>query len=194
MKILAFVDTHGNKKAIEIIIKKAKKENPDILICAGDITNWGENIKSLIKDLEKLNILLLIIPGNHETSELIDSISSKLIINLHKKSYELNDYIFLGYGEGGFSKEDKEFEKITNKFKKTIKKDSKIILVTHAPPYGRLDFIFGHQGNEAIRKFIEEIQPIIHICGHLHEYEGKEDKIKRTRIINPGPYGILIET
>lgn len=73
-------------------------------------------------------------------------------------------------------------------------KDKKIILVTHAPPYKtRLDKLAGeHCGNKSIRNFIEKSRSDLVICGHLHENFGREDKIKRTRIINPGHFGKVI--
>jgi len=108
-------------------------------------------------------------------------------------SYKINEYVFFGYGGGGFTLVDKNFEKIIKKFK-TIKKGSKVILITHAPPYDttldRLDHM-DHLGSKSIKKFIEEVQPVLNICGHLHENAGNIDKIKKTKIINPGTGAIL---
>ena len=93
---------------------------------------------------------------------------------------------------------DREFEKTSKtKFNKIIgkNKDKKIILVTHAPPYKtNVDRIAGgHCGNKSIRHFIDKNKIDLVVCGHLHENFGKEDKIKKTRIINPGPFGKIVE-
>ena len=93
---------------------------------------------------------------------------------------------------------DREFEKTANsRFRKLIKsnKDKKIALVTHGPPYRtRLDKLMqGHCGNRSIRNFIEKNKIDLLICGHLHENFGKEDKIRKTRYINPGPFGKIVE-
>jgi len=197
MKIFAFTDIHGDIKLINKILQQIKKESPDLLICAGDLSDFSTNLKKLILKFKINNIPLLIIPGNHETPEEIRKIckKTKFAIPLHRGSYEINDYIFFGYGTGGFNRTDKEFEELIPKFKKSIKKDKKIILITHAPPYKtKLDKLqhIGYQGSESIRKFIEIIHPIIHICGHLHENAGIMDKIKTTIIINPGD-GKIIE-
>ena len=66
MKILAFVDTHGSDKAINKIREKAKKENADILICAGDVSVFEQNLEKILKKLDSLNKPVLIIPGNHD--------------------------------------------------------------------------------------------------------------------------------
>ena len=106
--------------------------------------------------------------------------------------------MFLGYGGGGFSQRDKEFEHLAKtKFNDAIKsnKDKKIILVTHAPPYGtKVDLIVGeHCGNKTFRDFIIKNKVDLHICGHLHENFDKKDNLKKTLIVNPGPYGRIIK-
>ena len=67
--------------------------------------------------------------------------------------------------------------------------------MTHQPPYKtKLDKLqSGYAGNSSLRKLIEKTQPKLNICGHLHENENKQDKIKSTLIINPGNKGIVIE-
>ena len=194
MNMLAFGDTHGNLNYLDKVIAKSK--NVDIIICMGDLSNFGRNFREGVSRLKKLNKLVLLIPGNHETSELIDSVACDGVINLHKKSYELNEYIFFGYGGGGFHTVNKEFENVADKFKKTIRKDSKIILITHAPPYGtRVDIIpgYSHVGCKSIRKFIEDNKVLLNVCGHIHENSGKIGHINKTMVINPGPLGKIIK-
>ena len=78
--------------------------------------------------------------------------------------------------------------------------DQKITLfVTHAPPYGtKTDLLPSgdHAGSTSIRKIIEEFQPTLNVCGHIHESRGV-DKIGKTKVVNPGElsegYGCLID-
>ncbi|MEK6983787.1 MAG: metallophosphoesterase [Nanoarchaeota archaeon] len=199
MKLLAFTDVHGSLLALKRIEQKAKTQNPDVMICAGDITIFEHGIISLMKRLDRLNKKILIIHGNHENSSTFIKCSKlfKNIVLIHKNYFIEDNALFLGYGGGGFSIIDKVFEKVVqNKFKKIIKEneDKKIILVTHAPPYKtKLDkLVGGHAGNKSIRNFIEKNKIDLLICGHLHENFGKEDKIGKTKIINPGPFGTII--
>ena len=49
------------------------------------------------------------------------------------------------------------------------------IVLCHPPPYGVFDLVGAvHTGSKAVRKMVEEKKPILLICGHIHEYEGKE--------------------
>ncbi len=196
MKLLAFVDQHGSKEAVSEVMRKTRKYDPDFLVCAGDLTSWGNNLKKLIRMFNGLNKPLIIIPGNHEEESELKEICQKhnFVIYLHKGSYEINGFIFFGYGGGGFSREDEKFEQITKQFKKTID-DKKVILVCHAPVYKtKLDEIpaLGYVGNNSIRKFVKDVQPKLVICGHIHENEEKEDKIGETLIVNPGRFGKII--
>ena len=199
MKLLAFTDTHGSLLALKRIEQKTKTQKPDLLVCAGDVSIFEHGIVGIIRRLNKLNKKIIIIHGNHEDDSTFRKLSKlfKNIIFVHKNYHIENDILFFGYGGGGFSIVDKEFEKIAIKFKKIIKnnKDKKIIIVTHAPPYRtRLDKISGgHCGNRSIRRFAEKNRVDLLICGHLHENFGKEDKIKKTKVINPGPFGKIVD-
>lgn len=197
MKILAFTDVHGKREKVKGIIRKFIKNKPDILICAGDLSEFGRNIDRIASNLNNLKKTILIIPGNHEMDEEIEKITkdNEYIINIHKGAYGVDDYVFFGYGGGGFSKLDSKFERLSKKFKKSIKKGKKIIFVTHAPIYNtKLDELNSeHLGNKSTRKFIEEVHPDLVICGHFHENEQVTDYIGKTKVINPGYDGLIID-
>ena len=44
-----------------------------------------------------------------------------------------------------------------------------------------------------VRDAILELKPDIHICGHIHETQGIEEIIGKTRVINVGKSGKIIE-
>ncbi len=197
MKILAFVDLHGNNKALKEIKKKAKQA--DMIACAGDISIFENGLDLLLLQINELNKPVLIIPGNHEDDKDLNELTKMFnnITDIHKKYYIKDNYLFLGYGGSGFSMVDKEFIKASKKLEKEVKKhkDKKIVLITHAPPYKtKLDDILGEPcGNKSIKNFIVKTKPSLVISGHLHENAEKEDKLKETRLINPGPFGKIIE-
>ena len=196
MKLFIFTDTHGNKKVISSLIRKIQISNPDIVICAGDLTNFSVGLQKLLNMFGKTNLPLLIIPGNHETNPDLTKAcqKTKFAVNIHKKIYSVNNYLFFGFGLGGFERKNPELEKLTPKIKKAAR-GKKLILVTHQPPYKtKLDKLqSGYAGNKSIRKLIKKIKPAIAICGHLHENENKKDEISSTLIINPGYKGKIIE-
>ena len=198
MKILAFVDTHTSIKALQRIGKKAKKDKPDLILCAGDISIFEHGIEYALYFLNKLKKPVLIIHGNHEREIFLRKVCKlfKNIAFIHKSHYKKNNLIVLGYGGGGFALRDSAFKKTSRKFKKIIGKnqDKKIILMLHGPPYGsKVDKIVGqHAGNKDFTDFIKKNRIDYVICGHLHENFGKAGKIKKAIVMNPGPYGKII--
>lgn len=200
MKLLAFTDTHSSKKCLLRIKEKAEKYNPDFLICCGDLSMFTKGLDEAASLLNSLKIKTLIIPGNHETPEDIKKICAKYrnLINIHRAEFICNDYSFFGWGAGGFSFIDEEFERLANQFKNSFDKKRKLIFITHAPIYNtKLDDLsangVGHRGCKSTRKFVDELKPVLVLCGHFHETFRKQDKINKTLLVNPGPDGMLIE-
>ena len=198
MKILAFADLHGSLKGIKKIEALAKKENPEIIICAGDISIFQHGFDILMYRLSMIKKPFLFIHGNHETEQDSREVCGLFenVTFIHKKIHKVGGCVFYGYGGGGFSERDLVFEKDSKKFEREIKEGgNKSILITHAPPYGtKLDNVLGrHCGNNSISKFIKNNGISLAISGHLHENFGKRDRIRNTELINPGPYGAIIK-
>lgn len=195
MRILAYADLHGSKTGIKKL--EAKSKFADIIISAGDDSIFEQNIKAILAKIDSFGKPVLMIHGNHESKIMLKNLCKyyKNIEFIHEKLYRVDNYVFLGYGGGGFALEDPDFTKWAQSIIPKLKKEDKIILITHAPSYKtEVDLIWDeHCGNKSIRKFIELVDVHLLVCGHLHENAGKEDKIKKTHVINPGPYGKIIE-
>ncbi len=196
MKLLVFSDLHGNIYALDKLKKKAKKA--DIIICAGDISIFENDIRLLLEELNNLGKTVLIIHGNHEDEGSLKKLCSKYkyIQFIHERFFKRNNILFIGYGGGGFRAIDDRFEKETaKKFKELMLDSDKSVLVLHGPPYKTTTDKLGKEyvGNKSYRRFIEKNQPNLVVCGHIHENFGKKDKIGKSFIINPGPEGKIID-
>lgn len=198
MKLLCFTDIHSDLDAIDGIIEKAKKEKVDFLVCAGDITNFGNNFNLIIKKFD-IGIPMVIIPGNHELPGQIKGAEKKFnfVHDINGKSFSSDSIVFFGCGGSSFTPFHTPNELKIKNFNETLKfggTAKKLVFVVHDPPFNtKLDLLDEHVGNIAVRKFIEKYSPVYCICGHFHENEGKRDKIKNTIIINPGYKGEIIE-
>ena len=193
MKVLAFIDVHSNGNSLKRLLKKAS--GVDLLVCAGDISDWGKDIKKMVSFFKDVKKPFLIIHGNHEGEDAMKRVCSQLKFPtfLHKKVFEFDGYTFVGFGGGGFSYEDSEFEKFYKSLR--LKKDSKVVLITHGPPYGtKCDYLhhLGFVGCKSFNKMIKDVKPLVHVCGHLHENASCKDKIGSTIVINPGADGKII--
>ena len=196
MKFLTFTDLHEDKDALLSLLKRAKQEDIEFLVTAGDLTVFGKSLRYVLKNLNDLGKKVYLIPGNHESDTMLNNVLSDypFCINFNSKAISLGNYVLLGFGGGGFSVEDAEFRKISRNWYSQYQ-DNKTILVTHGPPFGtKVDILEGKNvGNRDFRKFIDRIKPKLVICGHLHEAAGKVDQIGDTKIINPGWDGMVVE-
>ncbi|MBI2581193.1 metallophosphoesterase family protein [Candidatus Woesearchaeota archaeon] len=201
LKLLAFSDLHGNEKALGIVAKRAKKA--DVVVCAGDFTVFEHNILRIMRKLDTIGKPVMLVNGNHEDEGLVYEICRTLknVKQIHRKVYgsnEFPDYVFVGHGGEGFDSVSEDFERfargISFRLQQLRKKGKKIIFITHQPPHGtKLDYIWAHHGNKSYTRFVKKFQPLLHVCGHLHETQGKKDRIGKTLVINPGPKGEVVE-
>jgi hypothetical protein len=196
MKILAFCDLHEDYEYAEILERKAK--DVDLILCAGDITVFGDNLDTAIKFLDSFGKKVVCIQGNHESEYRMKKLceKSKNVTFVHGKGFVFDNVLIIGYGGGGFTKEDETFERTIDKLGNLVGNFDKSILLTHAPPYNtKIDEMYedNHVGNKSIRRFIEKYSPSVAVSGHIHETSKKTDKINKTILVNPGPEGAIIQ-
>lgn len=195
-EILIIADIHGNfdYKRIQRILEE--KHISEIFIL-GDFPPHGsrslEGVENFLKKISHAKIYA--IPGNCDSKEIL-KIYDKFDANMHNKIGNINgidaDFIFFGgsnitpFGTPFEYEEDEIYENLKKLFEAS--KLERKVLLTHCPPFGTNCDIANrrHVGSTAIRKIIEEFQPEINLCSHVHECYGKEDFIGKTRIVNVG--------
>lgn len=194
MKILAVSDLHGDVKHITTYLQENKV---DLIIIAGDITHFGpaELGEDILNEISSFNIPVLAIPGNCDPESIHITMDNSQAKNIHARNLLIRDIGICGFGGSNPTPFNTplEFEEVQiyGEAKKTLDaiKEQKITLfITHAPPYDtKTDLLPSgeHVGSKSIRKIIEELQPTLNICGHIHEARGT-DKIGNTQVINPG--------
>lgn len=188
-KILAIGDIHGDTGLVKRLAEKAKKENVDLVILAGDLTMAEMSTENLIGPFSKVKKDVLIIPGNHESLATIDFLSQAYYEakNLHGYSFKKNDVGFFGAGGADIginTLKDSEILKLLIKGHSKIKDLKKKIMVTHMHPEGGKSEFSGFPGSKAITQAIKQFHPDILINAHIHEAGGIEEKIGKTRVIN----------
>ncbi|MBN1377133.1 metallophosphoesterase [Candidatus Woesearchaeota archaeon] len=198
MKILSAGDIHGDSRLAEKLAEKAEKENVDLVILTGDLTFFDKSSDNLIGPFVKRNKKVVFVPGNHESLATADFLADFYgIKNIHGYSVKYKNIGIFGCSgvNIGINKiNDKEvlelFEKGFNKIKYLKKK----IMVSHVHPSGtkmeKFTDIF--PGSKAVRKAVEKFKPDLLLCSHVHEAEGLEEKIGKTKVINVGKKGKVI--
>lgn len=198
MKILATGCIHSDSRLTEELAKRAEKEGVELVLLCGDLTHSNTSTEGLIGPFKKRGLNVALVPGNHEPLAVADFLAEAYdVTNLHGSSLKMKDAGFFGCGAaniGIFRLEDKESYYLFYKGFKDIKDSKKKILVSHIPPSGTLmERLVPGSGSDAVRRAIEKFQPDLAFCAHLHEAEGIEETIGKTRLINVGRKGKIFE-
>jgi len=198
-KILAVSDIHGDENFVKKLAKKAKDENVDLVIIAGDLTMFESSTKNLIGPFAKENKEVILIPGNHESMDTIRNLTQTYPKIKHLQEYSIiknNIGIFgAGYDSivGPFSTEDEEIFKVLKRGNERVKDLKKKIMVTHTNPAGSISEFSGVEGSKAVRRAIKEFKPDILISGHVHEAGGLQEKIGKTIVLHVGRKPTIFE-
>lgn len=198
MKILALSDIHGDRSLVREMAEKGAKEKVDLVLLAGDLVDEEKNPEGIVGPFKDKGLDVAVLPGNHEglaeIGFLVDKYGAK---NLHGYVLKKGDIGIFGCGYGDiFTHQltDEEFFNTLKKAHESLGDVKKKLMVTHVQPNKSIIGLHNPGwGSSGVRKAVEELQPDLHLCGHIHETEGIEDKIGKTRIINVGKKGRIIE-
>jgi Icc-related predicted phosphoesterase len=189
LRILAAGDIHGDTSQAKKLAEQAEKENIDLVVLCGDLTYAESSTEGIIGPFVKKGKKVILIPGNHETVATADFLAELYgATNLHGYSIKYK-------GVGLFQLEEDEIFELIKKGYDRIKDTTKKILVTHVHPSGSLmeKFTSIFPGSEGVKKAIDIFKPDILLCSHVHEAEGIEEMIGKTKVINVGKKGKVIE-
>jgi hypothetical protein len=201
LRILAAGDIHGDTSAVKKLVQKAEKENVDLVVLCGDLTFWDESTKYIIGPFLKVNKQVLFVPGNHEsfaTANFLEDLYKPNAKNIHGSFIKKGEVGIFGCGGSNMGIEQLDEDEIYSILKKSfvkIKDSKKKIMVTHNHPSDtRMEQLSNFViGSEGVKKAIVKFKPDIALCSHVHEAEGIEEMIGKTRLINVGPKGKIIE-
>lgn len=202
MRIIVVADIHNDVENLIPYFEKVHNLDVDVIVCPGDFTDFNlpkgfsrvEMTKLIIEELKNLEKPIVAVPGNQDRE--IISLLEEENISVHGKGKIINNIGFYGFG-GAKTPFGSPYEPDENEIKNGLKrgyddvKDTKVkIQITHSPPANtKLDIIpsGAHVGSEAVRKFIEEKQPLVAVAAHVHESRGI-DTIGNCKIINSGRF------
>ena len=187
MRIYAVADIHGQFDKIELIKNHTSQLNPDVIVVAGDITNYIGSTRILTL-LNEIPVPVLVVRGNTDLpgiENLFEYFSN--ISPLHLKRVTIDRTPFVGVSGcipiPFSSRICLNQAQIFEKLKPMIKNNS--VLVAHPPPRGTLDEVLSkfHAGCQGLKEVIKMCQPRLMISGHIHESSGSSF-IGRTVVVN----------
>jgi len=197
MRILAFSDLHCDLDQAARLTEMS--ESADVVIGAGDFASIHNGLVETIDALSGIEKPTVLVAGNNETIEALREAAADwpAATVLHGDSTEIEGRTFYGLGGGipvtpwdwSFDLEETEAEA------RLADLPEGAVLVVHSPPKGHCDEAGGglSLGSPAILRAIEEKQPVLAVCGHIHESWGRTSKVGETDIANLGPAGTYFE-
>ncbi|WP_193222027.1 metallophosphoesterase [Amylibacter sp. SFDW26] len=192
MKILAFSDLHRDAKALHEIMQESG--NADILIGAGDFATQGLGTDDTMLILAKAKIPVIIVSGNHDDTKVLRAICNRFenLHMLHGEVLSINGVDFFGLGDEIPHRNDAEWNQSLSENEAADMLQAcpaAGVLITHSPPLGYCDQQENgtHEGSAAIRDTIKLKQPVLNLCGHIHEAWNTTAMIGETQVFNLGP-------
>ena len=165
MRIYLAADIHGSATAAQMIRDDLEQFRPDVFLAAGDVTHFGP--VAFAEDLFR-----------------------GLAVNLHGRKVVVGGHPFVGIGGANPTPFGTPFELSEEEIGSTLcdLMEPGAFLVSHAPPRGYVDAVLSgdHVGSIAVRQIIDDFEPPLVVCGHIHEARGVAHH-GPTTIVNPGP-------
>jgi Icc-related predicted phosphoesterase len=200
MKLLLFSDVHGDLDACRSLVDRAA--DVDVVVGAGDFCVARRNLAAPIEVLSTIDTPTVLVPGNAETE---DEIAEQLSATgwteahvLHGDEVTIDGLSFFGIGGGipvtPFGPWSYDF---TEEAARDLLADCPegAVLVSHSPPKNAVDRDSKGKrlGSTAVREAVEETDPLLTVCGHIHGSWGETAEIGPTSVVNAGPEGLVWE-
>ncbi|MCB0319431.1 MAG: metallophosphoesterase family protein [Bdellovibrionales bacterium] len=200
MKILGVVDIHSKHERIPDLLWEA--EDADLVLIAGDITNFGDRTAAqevLDPILDRCQSVFAV-SGNCDRPAVDEYlIERKIAVEDNPQCLEVDGMSIGIFGMGGslpcpgttpHEHSEEEFRTCLRRDFVKVRSCDRTIGIIHQPAHRTevdRSLLAGHVGSIAVRECIEELQPTMVFSGHIHESRG-EDTIGQTALVNPGPF------
>jgi Icc-related predicted phosphoesterase len=196
LKLLVLSDLHGSCDAVLQAVDAANAHAVDAILVCGDVTHFGDPVQAgrLLKPLAARSPTLFI-PGNCDPEPLASIQVLEGAVNLHGRCRVVREAAFLGVGgssptpfHSSYELAEAQIGDVAAAAFTQLDRDA-FTFLCHSPPVDtHVDVTRRgvHAGSLAVRRFIEDRQPVLVACGHIHEARGV-DRIGRSIILNPGP-------
>ena len=196
LRLLIFSDIHNDWKTLERLLAV----DADYYIAAGDQVTWAKGFDRCGEILKARGDKVYVLPGNHESAEQVGGMCARFgLHNFHERHIQVGKWQVAGLGYSNPTPFNTPGEYSESQLRDRLQRFADLaplVLICHTPPYGTaLDQIRTglHAGSHSVREFIEQQQPAYFYCGHIHEAEGVEIEMGKTRARNVGKKGHLLE-
>jgi len=197
--LLLFSDVHGDLDACRSLVRRSA--DVDVVVGAGDFCNMRRGLQRVIDVLAEIETPTVLVPGNAESAEELRAAcaSWEAVHVLHGEGCSIEGTDFHGIGGGipvtPFGAWSYDFtEGRARDLLRGVPKGG--VLVSHSPPRGLVDRDSSGTslGSTAVREAVQNAEPALVVCGHIHGSWEEEDTLGETLVVNAGPNGLVRTT
>lgn len=194
MRIVCITDLHGAPASLNRILAEAGPA--DVVLLGGDITSFGtpNAAEFLVRQAQQHCPTVLAVAGNCD-SQAIDERLAELGVSLFGRGVTHQQAGFYGVSAMPpwtgtmYELGEDEIARALWTGRQQLTQPQWEVVLSHAPPRGTLldrTRRGDHVGSRAVRQFVEQVQPALLLCGHIHESRGV-DRLGVTTLVNCGP-------
>ncbi|ABK14133.1 metallophosphoesterase family protein [Methanothrix thermoacetophila] len=209
MRLICIADVHDAPSRLWFL----EGRSADLMVIAGDLHNDGtpDTAVRVLDQLSRFPQMKLIIPGNMDPRTFAEDLwRSHGLIPIHRSTFVIGKVGFVGMGgmvarnpkrigdPARYYHSDEDLYRTLTDLLRSIRDLDRRVVVVHQPPRGVRDRLYNGElsGSSGLRRVIEELQPDLVICGHIHEDRGALN-LGGTLVVNVGEarmgYAALID-
>lgn len=175
--IAAISDIHGQLEKLRDLLRELEKSaKVDVIVVAGD---FEVRMKETLEMLARIAPVLFV-RGNMDPMTPTPYVNNTYCID--NDIVDLKNMKIVGIGRTGFL-----VDKAINILRDNMpSQDKPLFVLSHIPPRGSVDCAYSgeHIGSDSLKSFVEEMQPYVVICGHVHESGKKLARLGKTLLVN----------
>ena len=188
MKFLVITDLHQNVSMLDRINREIADSGAEFVLFLGDVTDFGTG-EQAADIISKIKSKVYVIPGNCDPLDMPEKVAG-VAVDMHGKAADVGGYRLVGLGGSNITIFHTAFELEEDALYEGLRRNASkgMILMTHAPSFGILDEIpsGAHVGSPAVKRIVDEFEPVLALSGHIHEAVGCRVE-GATTFVNPGP-------
>lgn len=162
MRFAVIGDIHGNKYALESVLRDIDLKNIDFVISTGDLVGYMPYPNEVIELIRKNKVI--VVQGNHDKAI---AESKKINTNEIEKmaDADIQKKASRAFTNWVLTDENRNYLKnLTNKL--SLEVEGIKIVVVHGSPMGIDEYLY--EDEEKLSKLSESVQEDVIICGHTH--------------------------